>query len=57
MPSNLKTTLKVNERSLAETISRADDDALLFKSVDGETLRPLYDLHRQRYVVYWEIME
>lgn len=57
MPSNLKTTLKVNERSLAETISRADDDALLFKSVDGETLRPLYDLHRQRYVVYREIME
>jgi hypothetical protein len=29
-------------------------EPLTFKAIDQSiTLRPLYDIHRQRYVVYW----
>lgn len=55
VPANLKTSITVNERRLSETISRPDNSVLHFTSKDGESLRPLYDIHRQRYVVYWNL--
>lgn len=55
VPANLKKTLSVNEKHLSETISRPDNNTLQFTSKDGESLRPLYDIHHQRYVVYWDL--
>lgn len=34
---------------------RRDGETLKFTTPDGDSLRPLYDIHRQRYVVYWNL--
>ena len=30
---------------------------LKFTTEQGDVIRPLYDVHRQRYVVYWDLKE
>lgn len=34
---------------------RRGGETLKFTTPDGDSLLPLYDLHRQRYVVYWNL--
>lgn len=48
LPISLAIDLKKPARSLQKT-----GEALVFKAANGVTVSPLYDLHRQRYVVYW----
>lgn len=48
LPISLAIDLKNPARSLQKT-----DTPLVFKTAGGVTVSPLYDLHRQRYVVYW----
>jgi hypothetical protein len=38
-------------------VQRISEDGLRFRTADGVTVLPLYDVHRQRYVVYWDIKE
>lgn len=52
LPTSMKIDMKHPGRSLHKTGS-----PLVFKTSDGLTVSPLYDLHRQRYVVYWENIE
>lgn len=47
-PTSLAIDLKNPARSLQKT-----GEPLVFKTAGGVTVSPLYDLHRQRYVVYW----
>lgn len=54
IPANLKTTLMLDERHPEKSLRRKGA-ALIFESADGETLTPLYDINRQRYVVYWNL--
>lgn len=54
VPANLKTTLRLDPAGLSATIRRAGDD-LRFLTAEGETLVPLYEANRCRYVVYWNI--
>ncbi len=54
IPEGLDTTLKIDSSRPGDSISR-DGNGLTFRSKDGKTLRPLYDLHRTRYVVYWNM--
>lgn len=48
LPISLAIDLKNPARSLQKT-----GETLVFKAANGVTVSPLYDLHRQRYVVYW----
>lgn len=48
LPISLAIDLKNPARSLQKT-----GESLVFKAANGVTVSPLYDLHRQRYVVYW----
>ncbi|KAI9452855.1 hypothetical protein F5148DRAFT_985779 [Russula earlei] len=56
VPANLVTALSVNKNNLAASIQPVNGQPLSFKTVKEDiTLRPLYDVHRERYVVYWNI--
>ena len=54
IPAGLKTSLAVDERRPERSLRR-QDGTLTFTTPQGDVLRPLYDLHRQRYVVYWDL--
>lgn len=54
IPADLRTTLQVDSKHLEDTIRRESRE-LRFTTPQGDVLRPLYDLHRQRYVVYWDL--
>lgn len=54
VPAGLKTTLRLDAKNPARSLKRLDG-TLKFTSADGETLSPFYDVHRQRYVVYWDL--
>ena len=54
IPAGLRTTLQVDGLRPDRTIRREGRE-LRFTTPQGDVLRPLYDLHRQRYVVYWDL--
>ena len=54
IPATLSDTLKVDSRNLGRSLLR-EGKALRFNTPQGDVLRPLYDIHRQRYVVYWNL--
>ena len=54
IPTDINTTLKVNRKKLDKTIQRIGDE-LKFTTPTGDIISPLYDIHRQRYVVYWDL--
>ncbi len=54
VPVNLKTTLPIDTKKPGKGITRMKDE-LRFTTAQGDTLRPLYDMHHQRYVVYWDL--
>lgn len=56
VPENLKTTLKVDMKHPERALQRVGKD-LRFTTRQGDVIRPLYDVHRQRYVVYWDLKE
>ncbi len=54
IPAGLPVTLKWNSSHPEKTLRRISR-SLAFETVDGQRLIPLYDAHRQRYVVYWRL--
>lgn len=54
IPADLKTTLSVGKKVTDGLLTKAGN-GLTFKSREGYILRPLYDIHHQRYVVYWDL--
>ena len=56
VPAGLPTTLQVDMKHPERTLLR-DGKELKFTTAQGDVIRPLYDLHRQRYVVYWDMVE
>lgn len=56
VPAGLPTTLQVDVKHPERTLQR-DGKELKFTTAQGDVIRPLYDLHRQRYVVYWDMVE
>lgn len=56
VPADLKTTLRVDSKH-PERILKRVGKGLEFTTIQGDTVRPLYDMHRQRYVVYWDFIE
>lgn len=56
VPADIITSLDLNEKDITKSIRPVSGESLTFKTVkEGITLRPLYDIHRERYVVYWDI--
>lgn len=56
VPAGLRTSLRLDVRHPEQTVKR-EGQALRFTTPQGDVLRPLYDIHRQRYVVYWDLTE
>ena len=46
----MQVDLKHPERNLQRT-----GKGLEFKNAEGTILKPLYDVHHQRYVIYWDL--
>ncbi len=54
IPAGLDTGLAVDIDNPSASVMK-EGDGLRFATADGKKLRPLYDTHRTRYVVYWDI--
>lgn len=54
IPAGLNTTLQVDLKHPERCLQRSGK-SLEFRNQQGTLLKPLYDLHRQRYVVYWDL--
>jgi len=56
VPANIVKELKLNKDNLSNSIIPVAGSNLTFKTVqEGVVLKPLYAIHQQRYVVYWNI--
>ncbi len=56
IPEGLVTSLTLNRENLSSSILRQNEQELSFEIVEeGIQLAPIYDIHRERYVVYWDI--
>ena len=56
VPDDIDTTLTLDTTHIDKYIQPVEGQPLTFKSIkEGVTLRPLYDINRERYVVYWYI--
>lgn len=53
IPEGLDTVLDIDESDLQGMFTRTE--GLNFETADGDRLSPLYDIHRERYVVYWNL--
>ena len=56
VPADLRTSLKIDVKHHERTLHRVGKD-LKFTTEQGDVIRPLYDLHHQRYVVYWDLQD
>lgn len=54
IPANLRTTLKLDTKHPERTLHRVGNK-LEFTSSQNDVIRPLYDIHHQRYIVYWDL--
>ena len=54
VPAHLRTSLKLDKKHPERALQRVGSD-LKFTTEQGDVIRPLYDLHHQRYVVYWDL--
>jgi DUF1680 family protein len=56
VPNNIVTKLDVDVNKIDAFIKPDAGESLTFKTVkEGVKLKPLYDIHRERYVVYWDV--
>jgi DUF1680 family protein len=56
VPPDMQKSLQINRDNLSQDIQPVAGKPLTFKTTkEGVTLRPLYDIHRERYVVYWNV--
>ena len=56
IPKNIRAGLKIDTSHIDKYIKRTGKN-LEFMTKDGDKLLPLYDIHNERYVVYWNIEE
>lgn len=56
IPAGLKTALPIDRKHPERTLERVGK-GLEFTTIQGDIIRPLYDVHHQRYVVYWDLMD
>ncbi len=54
IPTGLNTSLQIDPRNPGRTVQRVGKE-LKFTTPQGDQIEPLYNVHRQRYVVYWDL--
>lgn len=54
IPAGLRTTLKLDVKYPERSVQRVGTE-LKFTTSQGDVIEPLYNIHRQRYVVYWDL--
>ena len=54
IPAGLRTTLKLDVKHPERSVQRVGTE-LKFTTSQGDVIEPLYNIHRQRYVVYWDL--
>lgn len=54
IPAGLRTTLKLDVKHPECSVQRVGTE-LKFTTSQGDVIEPLYNIHRQRYVVYWDL--
>ncbi|AHF16963.1 glycoside hydrolase family 127 protein [Niabella soli] len=58
VPANIDTVLSLDAANINQYIKQVKEQPLTFKTAKEQVvLRPLYDIHRERYVVYWHIIK
>lgn len=58
VPATLRTELTLNKKRLEQGIKPSDKEQLVFQVTNGNIrLEPIYNIHNQRYVVYWRLNE
>ncbi len=58
IPANLPTALKLDKKNLNRYITPSDSEKLVFNILnENNRLEPLYKIHHQRYVVYWDLLK
>ncbi len=58
IPVSFSNKLNLNGKKLEKSIIKEDDKALKFKIKGiGNILKPIYNIHRERYVIYWNLNE
>jgi uncharacterized protein len=58
VPDNLIHSIQADVHKLNDYIQPVAGAPLTFKIIkDGTLLKPLYDIHRERYVVYWNVVK
>lgn len=58
VPANLTTALKLDKKELNRYIKPSDNEKLVFHVLNENIrLEPLYNIHQQRYVVYWTLLK
>ena len=56
VPKDITQSLALDVNNLHDAIKPVDGHILTFKTwKEGVVLKPLYDIHRERYVVYWDL--
>jgi hypothetical protein len=55
VPSDLPKSLSLDVKNPGRSIKQIESKGLIFKTEEGINLQPLYKMHQQRYVVYWEL--
>jgi hypothetical protein len=56
VPADITRSLELDVKKLDAFIKPVAGERLMFKTVkEGVVLKPLFDTHRERYVVYWDL--
>ena len=56
VPAGINTSLYLDKNKLTDFIKPVAGKKLTFKVLkEGIILKPLYDIHRERYIVYWDL--
>ncbi len=58
VPGDIRQSLNLKINKLNDAVKPVAGEKLTFKTIkEGIILKPLYDIHRERYVVYWDIVK
>jgi len=56
VPTSISNKLNIDRKNINNSIKMVDKESLAFKTTDGKiTFEPLSRVHRERYIVYWNL--
>jgi DUF1680 family protein len=56
VPSTLSNKLSIDRKDVSKSVKRVSNDKLIFRTNDGKIeFEPIGRVHRERYIIYWEL--